>query len=92
MDDPTGALAIVGFFATVLTAVLTLGPIGRAIADRVRSKGAAGAITGMQAQLDDVALRLEDVQRQLADMAERQDFAERLLGRFNERGLLDTPR
>ena len=33
---PEGVLFIVGFFATVLTALVSLGPIGRAFADRLR--------------------------------------------------------
>lgn len=88
---PEGFIAIVGFFATILTALVTLGPIGRAMADRVRSKGAAGSIAGMQEQLDEVLTRLDEVQRQLGDMAERQDFTERLLAQARERGLLAGP-
>ncbi len=89
---PEGFIAIVGFFATILTALVTLGPIGRAMADRVRSKGAGGSIAALQDQLDEVITRLDDVQRQLGDMAERQDFTERMLARARERGLLEAPK
>jgi hypothetical protein len=86
---PEGVLFIVGFFATVLTALVTLGPIGRAVADRVRSKGAAGSIGAIQDQLDEVIGRLDEVQRQLGDVSERQDFSERMLAKARERGLLE---
>jgi hypothetical protein len=89
---PEGFIAIIGFFGTILTALVTLGPIGRAIGDRVRSKGAAGSIGGLQDQLDEVITRLDEVQRQLGDMAERQDFTERMLAKARERGLLEAPK
>ncbi len=92
MHDLAGVLAIIGFFGTILTAIVTLGPIGRAIGDRVRSKGAAGSIAGLQEQLDEVLVRLDDVQRQLGDMADRQDFTERMLAKARERGLLEAPK
>jgi len=92
VHDPAGMLAIIGFFGTILTALVTLGPIGRAVADRLRSKGAGGSIAALQDQLDEVLTRLDEVQRQLGDMAERQDFAERMLARARERGLLEAPK
>jgi len=91
VHDFTGFLAVAGFFATILTAIVTLGPIGRAIGDRVRSKGAGGSLAAMQEQLDEVLTRLEDVQRQLGEISERQDFTERLLAQARERGLLAGP-
>ncbi len=90
--DPVGAIAVVGFFGTILTALVTLGPIGRAIAERVRSKGAGGSIAALQDQLDEVIARLDDVQRQLGEMSERQDFTERMLAKARERGLLEAPK
>ncbi len=92
MHDPAGMLAIIGFFGTILTALVTLGPIGRAVADRVRSRGAGAPIAALQEQLDEVLARLDEVQRQLGDMSERQDFAERMLARARERGLLEAPK
>jgi hypothetical protein len=89
---PEGVIAVIGFFGTILTAIITLGPIGRAIGDRVRSKGAGGSIAAMQEQLDEVLVRLDDVQRQLAEMTDRQDFAERMLAKARERGLLELPK
>jgi hypothetical protein len=88
---PEPILFITGFFATILTALVTLGPIGRAVADRLRSKGAAGSIGAIQDQLDEVIGRLDQVQQQLGDLAERQDFSERLLAQAKDRGLLAAP-
>jgi hypothetical protein len=89
---PEPVLFIIGFFATILTALVTLGPIGRAVADRLRSKGAAGSIGAVQDQLDEVIARLDQVQRQLGDVAERQDFSERMLAKARDRGLLEGPK
>ena len=86
---PEPVLFIIGFFASILTALVTLGPIGRAVADRLRSKGAAGSIGAVQDQLDEVIARLDEVQRQLGDLGERQDFSERMLAKARERGLLE---
>jgi hypothetical protein len=88
---PEGVLFITGFFATILTALVTLGPIGRAVADRMRNKGAGGSISAIQDQLDEVIARLDEVQRQLGDVVERQDFSERMLAKARERGLLEGP-
>lgn len=88
---PEPFLLILGFFTTVLTALVTLGPIGRAVADRIRSKSAGGSLAALQDQLDEVIARLDEVQRQLGDVAERQDFSERMLAQARERGLLAGP-
>ena len=92
LHDLANVLFLVGFFGTAFTAIVTLGPVGRAIGDRVRSKGMGGSLAAMQEQLDEVLGRLEDVQRQLGEMGERQDFTERLLAQARERGLLEGPR
>ena len=89
-DVLPGVLAICGFFGTLITAIVALGPIGRAIGDRVRSKALGGSIGAMQEQLDEVISRLDNVQEQLGDMSERQDFTERMLAKARERGLLEA--
>ena len=88
---PGDAIAAAGFFGAVITAIIALGPVGRAFADRLRSKDAGGSIAGLQDQLDEVIGRLDDVQRQLGEMADRQDFTERMLAKARERGLLEGP-
>jgi DNA repair ATPase RecN len=86
---PEPVLFICGFFATILTAIVTLGPVGRAFAERLRTKGTAGSLGAVQDQLDEVIARLDDVQRQLGDVAERQDFSERMLAKARDRGLIE---
>jgi len=85
------ALAIIGFFTTVITALVTFGPVGRAVAERLRGKGASGALAEIEERFDDQAQQINAVQRQLGDLAERQDFSERLLAQAKDRGLLAAP-
>ncbi len=74
----------------VIAGQFVFGPVGRAIADRLRGRP-AGPSPALQEQLDEVLARLDDVQRQLGDLAERQDFTERVLAQARERGLLAGP-
>ena len=85
------ALAVLGFFTTVITALVTFGPVGRAVAERLRGKGASGALAEIEERFDDQAQQINVVQRQLGDLAERQDFSERLLAQAKDRGLLAAP-
>ena len=87
-----GDLVIIGITLLSMLGMVTLGPLGRALAERLRAGGATGAIGGMQDQLDDVIAKLDDLQRQVAEIGERQDFAERLLAQARERGLLEAPK
>lgn len=88
---PEAAIAFLGFFASIITAIIGLGPIGRAIGDRVRGRATTGSVAEVAEQLDEVLARLEDVQRQLGDLGERQEFTERMLAKARERGLLEGP-
>jgi hypothetical protein len=85
------AVAVLGFFATVITALVTFGPVGRAVAERLRGKGEPGVLADIEERFDDQAQQINDVHRQLGDLAERQDFSERLLAQAKERGLLAAP-
>jgi hypothetical protein len=85
------ALVIIGFFTTVITALVTFGPVGRALAERLRGKGASGALAEIEERFDDHAQQINAVQRQLGDLAERQDFSERLLAQAKDRGLPAAP-
>lgn len=89
--QPEAALGMLGIFSIIIVGMIALGPIGRALADRLRGKGAGGSIAVLQEQLDEVLVRLDVVQRQLGEVADRQDFAERLLAQARERGLLPGP-
>ncbi len=85
------AVAVLGFFTTLITALVTFGPVGRAVAERLRGKGASGALAEIEERFDDQAQQINAVHRQLGDLAERQDFSERLLAQAKERGLLAAP-
>ena len=85
------ALAVLGFFATVITALVTFGPVGRAVAERLRGKGASGVLADIEERFDDQAQQINDIQRQVGEIVERQDFSERLLAQAKERGLLAAP-
>ncbi len=87
MVDWNGVLALGGFFATVIVAFVSFGPIGRAIGAHILKKGGAAPSAELAEQLDDLADRLEGVQRQVAELAERQDFTERLLAKAREKEL-----
>lgn len=78
---------IVAVFSTIIVGMISFGPIGKGIGDRLRGK-AAGAPSAVQDQLDEVLSRLEDVQRQLGEAAERQEFTERMLAQARGKGAL----
>ncbi len=85
--DWTGFVAVVGFFATVITGMVAFSPIGRAIGTRLLKKGALDPSPEIREAVDELADRVEGLQQQVAELAERQDFAERLLAKVKEKGL-----
>jgi hypothetical protein len=70
MNDLVGAILITGIIVVVILGKVLRGPIGEALADRLR-----GHPGPSPAALTD----LEDVKTRLAEVEERLDFAERLL-------------
>jgi hypothetical protein len=77
--DVEGILAIIFVLGGGTCFALSLSPVGRALADRIRSKGAPPAVDSeLLAEVD--ALRQE-----LSELQERVDFTERLLARQQER-------
>jgi len=86
-----GDLIVIAITLLTTVGMVTLGPIGRAVAERLHGKHGADSVAGVQDQLDEVIGRLDQVQRQLGDLAERQDFSERLLAQAKDRGLLAAP-
>lgn len=83
-------LALVLIFGGGSLFLLAISPIGRAIADRIRSKAPAPTEDlqrvheTQQAILDD----LEAVRQELGEVQERLDFTERLLAQHREAGRL----
>ncbi|HYL54444.1 MAG TPA: hypothetical protein VEU73_02590 [Gemmatimonadales bacterium] len=85
--DIEGVLAIVLIFGGGALIAISFSPVGRAVADRIRGRSAAGA-DEMHAELaehrDALQAELESVRRELGELSERMDFAERLLAKNRE--------
>lgn len=86
---PEGVFVVtLAFFMLVGVGLIVLGPIGRALADRLRGRHRQGLDAEQVEELRD---ELREVHRQLAELEERQDFAERLLAQARGQGLLGAP-
>jgi len=74
-------------------ALLAFSPIGRALAERIRGRAAAG--DDRHAELaeyrDAMAGDLEGLRQQMAELAERVDFAERLLAKQRDAERMAPP-
>ena len=85
--DIEGILAIVLIFGGGALIAISFSPVGRAVADRIRGRSAAGG-DEMHAELaehrDALQAELESVRRELGELSERMDFAERLLAKNRE--------
>jgi len=90
MGDPGPVIVSVAFFVMLLGSFAMFGPIGRAIAERLRGKGRDRALDSGEVE----ALRdeLYSLRQQVSDLAERQDFSERMLAQAREKGLLPAPK
>jgi len=66
-------VAVGGFFAWMIS----LSPVGKAYADKVRGKTARSGAGGDQEEVLDT---IDQLRREVAELAERVDFTERLLG------------
>lgn len=79
-------IAVGGFFAWMIT----LSPLGKALAERLRHGPTPRGGTGVEhAELAD---SVEQLRREVAELAERVDFTERLLGQQQATGQLGRPR
>jgi len=78
------------FMLILVGGFITLGPIGRGIADVIRHVfGAGKKPPALPAEdLDALHARFDAIQQQLTEIAERQDFTERMLAKTRERGAL----
>ena len=72
--DIEGVLAIVLIFGGGTAVLLSMSPIGKAFADRIRAKTHEMAPPDPQ-----VLAEIDDLRTQVAELHERVDFAERLL-------------
>jgi len=93
--DIEGVLAIVFIFGGGSLFLLAISPIGKAVAERIRGKGAhpdAGELRNELAEHKETLDQdLEAVRREVAELAERLDFAERLLAKQREGDRLAPP-
>ncbi|HEV8304214.1 MAG TPA: hypothetical protein VGQ25_04595 [Gemmatimonadales bacterium] len=78
-------VAVGGFFAWMIS----LSPVGKAYADKVRGKGGASEAAGDH---EEVLEAVERLRREVAELAERVDFTERLLGQQRGGERLGPPR
>jgi len=90
MGDPGPVIVSVAFFATLLAGFAMFGPIGRAIAERLRGKARGPALDS--GEVEALKDELYNLRQQVSELAERQDFSERLLAQARERGLLQAPK
>ena len=94
--DIEAVLAIVFIFGGGTLFLLAISPIGKAIAERIRGKGAqpdGGDLRNELAeQKEALDQELEAVRREVTELAERVDFAERLLAKQREGDRLAPPR
>jgi hypothetical protein len=80
-----GPFETVALVAVLFAGVKIFGPVGAAIADRLRSGRRQGEHAPLLAEevdaLRDRVGQLEEMQRRMLELEERVDFAERLLAR-----------
>jgi hypothetical protein len=77
--DMEGILAITFIFGGGTLFLLSMSPVGRAIAERIRAHGA------VPAQDPELLAEVDQLRRELSELQERMDFAERLLLQNQER-------
>jgi hypothetical protein len=77
--DMEGILAITFIFGGGTAFLLAISPIGKAIAERIRSHGA------IPMQDPELLAEVDALRRDVSELQERVDFTERLLARTQER-------
>lgn len=87
-----GDLVVIAITVLAMVGMVTIGPIGRAVAERLRGRSSAPTLADLEDRFDEISGQVQAVQRQLGEVADRQDFTERLLASARERGLLEAPK
>ena len=77
--DMEGILAITLIFGGGTAFLLSISPIGRALAERIRSRGA------VPMHDPELLAEVDSLRRDVSELQERVDFAERLLSQSQER-------
>jgi hypothetical protein len=78
--DMEGILAITFIFGGGTLFLLSLSPVGKALADRIRSKGA------IPTPDPELLAEVDSLRAEVSELHERMDFAERLLAQRPEPG------
>lgn len=81
-------LAIILIFGGMGAFLLSISPVGRAVADRIRSGGNGASREALERLKESqlaVLEELEEVRREVTELHERVDFTERLLARERSR-------
>jgi hypothetical protein len=80
-------VALILIFGGGTVVALSMSPIGRALADRIRGHSATGSadeVRRLRESQEDMASELESVRHDVGELQERLDFTERLLARKRE--------
>jgi hypothetical protein len=77
--DMEGILAITLIFGGGTAFLLSISPIGRAVAERIRARGA------VPMHDPELLAEVDSLRRDVSELQERVDFAERLLSQNQER-------
>ena len=77
--DMEGVLAIIFLFGGGTAFLLSISPVGRAVADRIRARGA------VPLQDPELLAEVDALRRDVNELQERVDFTERLLARSQDR-------
>ncbi len=80
-------LAVTFLFGGGTLFLISISPVGRAIADRIRQRGAAASGDEMARLREGQLTMFEEVERlreEVAELREQVDFAERMLARHRE--------
>ena len=80
MVDMEGILAITFIFGGGTLFLLSVSPVGKALAERIRSHGA------VPTQDPELLAEVDQLRREVAELHERMDFTERILLQSQERG------
>jgi hypothetical protein len=94
--DWESIFAIVFIFGGGSLFLLSISPVGKAVADRIRGTATAPLPEHVRRELEESRAALESEVQQLrtevSDLSERMDFAERLLAKSRETERLVPPR
>ena len=94
--DIEGVLAIVLIFGGGALFLLSISPVGKAIADRIRRSGGGAVPEDVRRELEQLRSEMEGDMQQLrtevGELSERMDFAERLLAKQREDQRIGPPK